>query len=96
MSEKGEDIRTTRMKTGFLWAELRSLIDALLGLHTQISSRLLASSVSSSENSADSVSLLKNNADIGVRDATVPGDVQESPQTIPEELGEKVQEHVEA
>jgi hypothetical protein len=102
MSEKGESIRPARRKTGFLWAELKSLIDTLLDLHTQISSRLLASRVSSSElssaaeNGADNISLRKDNADIGVRDATTPGDVPESTQTMPEEPGEKEEEHVEA
>ena len=102
MSEKSEGIRPARRKTGLLWAELISLIDTLLDLHAELSSRLLASRVSSSEsfsateNGADSISLRKDSADIGVRDATAPGDVSESPQTMPGEPGEKEEERVEA
>lgn len=98
MSDNDDGIQPAKRNAGFLWTELKTLIDTLLDLHTHISSRLLVSRVNSSgssgtaEDGADSVSLRKSYD----RNATMPEDSPESPQTMPGGASEKSGESIEA
>lgn len=101
MSEDGEDTGSGREKKGFLWEELKSLIDALQDLQKQVSSRLLEARLQSSKPSsaagdgAEINALLKDHIDSSVRDTTTPGVVPESPQAMSAEPGGKEEESIE-
>lgn len=86
MPKESEDTSLEREKKGFLWKELRSLIDILQDLHLQISSKLLEKRMQSSNSSSVAAgsgeisNMLRNYIDTNLGGQTRSENVPGSPQ----------------